>query len=94
MRRKINTGFLNFSDIKDASGGLLKQFVTINEGIDRDISQKINKEIKSLKLKVQVEIRGDELRINGTKRDQLQECIQIIKEMGIKQPLQFTNFRE
>jgi len=94
VRRKINTGFLNFSDIKDASGGLLKQLVKINEGIDRDISQKINKEIKSLKLKIQVEIRGDELRINGKKRDQLQDCIQIIKEMGIKQPLQFTNFRE
>tara|TARA_B100000989_G_scaffold19325_1_gene12641 strand:+ start:2784 stop:3269 length:486 start_codon:yes stop_codon:yes gene_type:complete len=94
VRRKINTGFLTFLDIKDSSGGLLKQKVTITEGIDREISQKINKEIKSSKLKVQVEIRGEELRINGKKRDQLQECIGIIKNLKIKQPLQFINFRD
>ena len=50
--------------------------------------------IKSQKYKIQVEIRGEEIRVNGKKRDQLQECMQAIKDMGIKQPLQFVNFRE
>ncbi len=94
VRRKVNTGFLTFLEIKDSAGGLLRQIVSIKEGLDRETSQKINKMIKSQKYKIQVEIRGEEIRVNGKKRDQLQECMQAIKDMGIKQPLQFVNFRE
>ena len=52
------------------------------------------KAVKGTKLRVQVSIQGDELRVSGKKRDDLQEAIAFIKEMGIEQPLQYVNFRE
>ena len=80
--------------VNDARGGMLKQSSPIIQGIDRDISQEINKCIKNSKLKVQVAIRGDELRVTSNKRDLLQTSIQMIKDLEIKQPLQFINFRD
>ena len=71
VRRKVDTGFLEFESIQNSSGGLLKQNAKLKLGIDREISQKINKEVKSKKIKVQLEIRGDEIRISS-------------KELGIK----------
>jgi hypothetical protein len=71
-----------------------RQKSKIVQGIDREISQKINKIIKNSKFKVQFSIRGEELRITGAKRDVLQEVIQTIKNLEIKQPLQFINFRD
>ena len=64
------------------------------QGIDREISQKIVKTVKETKSKVQVSIRGDELRVTGAKKDVLQNVIQLIKNMDINQPLQFINFRD
>ena len=66
-------------------GGLLKQFSKILQGIDKELAQQINKTIKNSKLKVQVAIRGDEVRVSSNKRDLLQSTIQIIKEMKVKQ---------
>ena len=74
--------------------GMLRQKSKIIQGIDKEISQKINKIIKNSKFKVQFSIRGEELRITGAKRDVLQEVIQTIKSLEIKQPLQFINFRD
>lgn len=94
VRRKVDTGFLEFESIQNSSGGLLKQNAKLKLGIDREISQKINKEVKSKKIKVQLEIRGDEIRISSKKRDILQECISFVKSLKFKQPLQFINFRD
>ena len=94
VKRKLSTGAFEFSKIEDARGGLLKQHSKIIQGIDKEISQLINKTLKSSKLKVQVAIRGDEIRVTGNKRDNLQEAIQLIKEINIKQPLQYVNFRD
>ena len=94
VKRKLNTGSLKFSNIENAQGGTLRQTAEIIQGIDRELSQKINKEIKSSKLKVQTTIRGEELRISGNKRDILQETINLVKGLDIKQPLQFINFRD
>ncbi len=94
VKRKLETSALKFSDIEKAKGNTIKQKATIVQGIDRDTSQLINKEIKSSKLKVQVSIRGDELRVSGNKRDTLQEAITIVKKLNVKQPLQFINFRD
>ena len=68
VRRKVDTGFLEFQKIEDAAGGLVKQKVNIKQGISHDISKNINKDIKSSKLKVQVEIRGEEMRVSGKKK--------------------------
>ena len=94
VKRKLNAGSLKFSNIENAQGGTLRQTAEIIQGIDRELSQKINKEIKSSKLKVQTTIRGEELRISGNKRDILQETINLVKELDIKQPLQYINFRD
>ena len=94
VKRKVSTGAFDFSKIEDAKGGMLRQKSKIIQGIDREISQKINKIIKNSKFKVQFAIRGEELRITGAKRDVLQEVIQTIKNLDIKQPLQFINFRD
>ena len=94
VKRKVSTGAFDFSKIEDARGGMLRQKSKIIQGIEREISQKINKVIKDSKLKLQVAIRGEEIRVSGQKRDKLQDAIQMIKKMDIKQPLQFINFRD
>jgi len=94
VKRKLNASSLKFSNIENAQGGTLRQTAEIIQGIDRELSQKINKEIKSSKLKVQTAIRGEELRISGNKRDILQETINLVKGLDIKQPLQYINFRD
>ena len=73
---------------------MLRQKSQIVQGIDRDIAQIINKCIKNSKIKVQVAIRGEELRVSGGKKDLLQKAIQLTKDLQIKQPLQFINFRD
>lgn len=94
VKRKLSSAAFNFSKVEDARGGMLKQKSQIIQGIDREISQTIHKNIKNSKLKVQVSIRGEELRVNGAKRDLLQKAIQITKELNIKLPIQFVNFRD
>jgi uncharacterized protein YajQ (UPF0234 family) len=94
VKRKVSTGAFDFSKVEDARGGMLRQKSKIIQGIEREISQKINKVIKDSKLKLQVAIRGEEIRVSGQKRDKLQDAIQMIKNMDIKQPLQFINFRD
>jgi hypothetical protein len=68
--------------------------VIVKQGIDQTLAKKIVKEIKDSKLKVQVSIQGDELRVTGKKRDDLQEAIAFVKAMKIEQPLQYLNFRD
>ncbi len=94
VKRKLSSGAFEFSKIEDARAGMLRQKATIIQGVDRDVSQKINKTIKDSKLKLQVAIRGDELRVSGNKRDALQKAIELIKSLEFKQPLQFINFRD
>ena len=94
VKRKLSSGYFQFSKVEDARGGMLRQKSPIIQGIDKDISQIINKTIKNSKLKVQVSIRGEELRVTSSKRDLLQKTIEMTKELDIKQPLQFINFRD
>ncbi len=68
--------------------------VTIREGIDTPLAKKIVKHIKASKLKVQAAIQGDQVRVTGKKRDDLQQAIALIKEAEFELPLQFTNFRD
>lgn len=68
--------------------------VTIREGIDTPLAKKIVKHIKASKLKVQAAIQGEQVRVTGKKRDDLQQAIALIKEAEFEMPLQFTNFRD
>ncbi|MDP6588793.1 MAG: YajQ family cyclic di-GMP-binding protein, partial [Alphaproteobacteria bacterium] len=93
-KRKVNIAAFDFAKPEDASGNTLRQTVTIRQGIDRELAQQIVKAVKAAKLKVQTAIQGDELRVSGKKRDDLQSVIALVKEMKIKQPLQYLNFRD
>jgi uncharacterized protein YajQ (UPF0234 family) len=94
VRRKLEVSALEFSKPERASGNSVRQVVTVKQGIERELAQRIVKEIKSTKMKVQAAIQGDELRISGKKRDDLQKIIDLIKSLKIDQPLQYVNFRD
>ena len=93
-KRKVNIAAFNFAKPEDASGNSLRQAVTIKQGVDRELAQQIVKAVKGAKLKVQTAIQGDELRVSGKKRDDLQTVIQLVKDLKIKQPLQYVNMRD
>jgi uncharacterized protein YajQ (UPF0234 family) len=93
-RRKLDAKALEFKPAQKASGNSLRQIVLIKQGIESDIAKTVIKEIKAQKFKVQASIREDELRIEGKKRDDLQEVINHVKVMKIDLPLQFVNFRD
>lgn len=93
-RRKLDAGALDFKPPEKASGNALRQAVQVKQGIESSLAKDIVKAIKDSKLKVQVAIQGDELRISGKKRDDLQEAIQLVRGLKIQQPLQYINFRD
>ncbi len=93
-RRNVDPKALDFQKPEMASGNMVRQDVIIKQGIDQDTAKIITKEIKNMKSKTQAAIRGEELRITGKKRDDLQEAISHIKELNIDLPLQFINFRD
>jgi cyclic-di-GMP-binding protein len=94
VRRKVDPAALEFKDPERASGDMQRQEVVVKQGIDRELAKRLVKEIKDSKLKVQAAIQGDELRISGKKRDDLQAAIAHIRALKIEQPLQFLNFRD
>jgi uncharacterized protein YajQ (UPF0234 family) len=72
----------------------VRQTVVVRQGIEQEIAKRIVKEVKGTKLKVQVAIQGDTLRVTGKKRDDLQEAIAFVRGLKIEQPLQYVNFRD
>jgi hypothetical protein len=93
-KRGIDVKALEFEKEEKASGRGLRQSVKIKQGIDQDSAKKIVKQIKDKKIKVQASIRGDEVRVEGKKRDDLQEVISEVKSMNVDLPVQFINFRD
>lgn len=94
-KRKVDHNAFDFQEPEKASGNSIRQTVAIKQGIERDLAQKVVKAVKAAKLKkIQVAIQGDELRVTGKKRDDLQAAIALIKEMKLEQPLQYVNFRD
>ena len=93
-KRKIDKRALEYQTIENASGGTIRQIANIKQRIEQIIAKNISKNIKSAKLKVQISIQGDELRVTGKKRDDLQTVIELVKKMDVKVPLQYINFRE
>lgn len=93
VHRKIDLKSVKWSEPQAASGMTVRYSGSIIEGIDKDTSGKINKDIKALKLKVKVQIEGDQLRIFSASRDALQEVISFLKEQDYGQPLQYVNYR-
>src|SRR3546814_12343435 len=79
VRRKLDPGALEFKDPEKASGNAVRQQVVVKQGIDSTLTKRIVKEIKDRKMKVQAAIQGDELRISGKKRDDLQDATALVR---------------
>ena len=94
VKRKVDPKVIDLKTTEKASGNTIRQVYELIEGIDQKVSKKIISEVKSSKLKVQVKIQGDELRVSGAKRDDLQKVIGIAKALRLDLPLQFLNFRD
>jgi uncharacterized protein YajQ (UPF0234 family) len=95
VRRKVSLKALDYGKIEEASHGRARQKATLQVGINSDKARDIGKFIKGLGLKgVQHQVQGDQLRVTGKKRDDLQTAIQKMKEHDFGVPLQFTNFRD
>ena len=77
-----------------AGGDKRKQLLTLKKGIKQDYAKVLVKVIKDSGLKVQAQIQGDQLRVTGKKRDDLQECIALLRGQKLEQPLQYENFRD
>ncbi|MFQ5627579.1 MAG: YajQ family cyclic di-GMP-binding protein [bacterium] len=71
-----------------------RQVVTVRQGIDTELSKKMVKMIKGMKLKVQAAIQGEQIRVSGKKRDDLQQVIAMLKDADFDMPLQFMNYRD
>jgi hypothetical protein len=95
VRRSVSLKALDYGDVQEASGGRARQVATLSAGISSDKAKELNKFIKGLGIKgVQSSTQGDQLRVQGKKRDALQEVIGALKEGDFDIPLQFGNFRD
>ncbi len=93
VQRKIDANAMDLSDAVH-SGKIVTQTVTFKDGIETAIAKKIVKLIKDSKLKVQATIQGEQVRVTGKKRDELQAVMRLVKEADLGQPFQFNNFRD
>ena len=92
-KRDIDVDCLDFADIVEMNKRARQQ-VSVREGLDKDLARKMVKLIKDSKIKVQAAIQGEQLRVNGKKRDDLQQVMQLLREAKLGIPLQFNNFRD
>ena len=95
VKRKVSLKALNNLQVEDASGGRRRQTIALNSGINSEKSKEINKFIKGIGLKsVQSQTQGEQVRVSGKKRDDLQAVINTLKDNDFGIPLQFGNFRD
>ena len=95
VKRKVSLKGLDYGNVEDAAGGTVRQVASLAAGISSDKARELNKFIKGLGLKgIQSQAQGDELRVTGKKRDDLQAVIQALKEGDFGVPLSFGNFRD
>ena len=94
IRRKVDPRVVSMKSSESASGGSIRQISELKEGISQENAKKVIADIKKLKLKIQIKIQGDELRVDGKKKDELQEAISAIKSIDIGLPIEFVNFRD
>ena len=92
-KRGIDVICLEFGDVIEMNKRA-RQPATVSEGLDSDLARKMVKLIKESKIKVQAAVQGEQLRITGKKRDDLQQVMQLLRDAKLGIPLQFNNFRD
>jgi uncharacterized protein YajQ (UPF0234 family) len=93
VKRNVTVKALDYGRVEDAAGGTRRQVITLKQGIAQDKAKQITQTIRDSKLKVKAEIRGDEIRVSGAKKDDLQAVIALLREKDFGIALQFANFR-
>lgn len=93
-KRNVDVRFLEKGDVQKIGGDKVKQALKVRSGIESDLAKKIQKIIKDSKLKVQAQIQGDAVRVQGGKRDDLQAAIALLRKEITEVPLTFNNFRD
>ena len=91
--RKLSVKIFDYQNTENASGMSVRQTIKLKEGINTESAKKINKFIKELKLKVQSQIQGEQIRVTGKKIDDLQTVISELNKSKIDLPLQFINMK-
>jgi cyclic-di-GMP-binding protein len=95
VKRKVSLKSLTYEKVEPAAGNTLRQVANLNAGISSDKAREVNKLIKGLGLKgIQSQTQGEQVRVTGKKRDDLQAVITALKEADLEIPLQFENFRD
>lgn len=92
-KRSVDIGCMDIAEPHTANNRA-RQAVTVRQGIDMDTARRIVKEIKAAKIKVQAQIQGEQVRVSGKKRDDLQATIALLKKADFGLPLQYINFRD
>ena len=93
-KRNVDVRFLDKGDVQKMGGDKVKQVIKVRNGIETEVSKKIQRMVKDSKLKVQAAIQGDTVRVTGVKRDDLQAAMALIKKEIADIPLSFNNFRD
>ncbi len=93
-KRGVDIGCLEVGEVRQSPTGKAQQEVVVRQGIDQELAKKLVKMIKGAKLKVQAAVQGDQVRVTGKKRDDLQGVIAMLREQELDLPLQFVNFRD
>lgn len=93
IKRNVSIKALHYGKVEAAAGGMARQHIDLVQGIDQEHAKKITKLIKESKIKVQVQIQGEQLRVSGKNRDDLQQVIQLVREANLDIPVQFVNYR-
>lgn len=93
IARKVAVRNLQYGKMEDAAGGMVRQQITIRQGITADKAKAMVKDIKASKLKVQASIQGDSIRVSGKNKDDLQQVIALLREKDYDIELQFVNYR-
>lgn len=93
-KRGIDGGALEILEEMEHSGKFYSITVKLKQGIDKELAKKIVKLIKDSKLKVQAQVQGEQVRVTGKSRDDLQATMALVKNGELGQPFQFTNFRD
>lgn len=91
--RSIDVRCLEVAEPLENLGGARRK-VTVRQGIEQAVSKKLIAQLKAAKLKVEAQINGDKLRVNGKKRDDLQTAMALLRKTDVDLPLQFNNFRD
>lgn len=94
VKRNIDLKALDRGKVENAAGNAVRQKIKVKVGVDTETGKKIVKYIKDSKLKVQASIQGDQVRVTGKSRDDLQTAIASLRGEDFGLPLQFTNFRD